>query len=171
MATQEQLKQEVDILIVNVEEDEAEAQCFRDFLQSLCSDVKIWTLHGSSSKMVDAKIDAVERCCGRILFYITQKFCQNVEYQRLKEKIILSYMRKGLETKFIPVLTQSTKETDSVRRYEIPFLLKSVAPIRLFRLTKGERISALSMDAMRVADKWMYDEIVKFMNSVAKERK
>ena len=162
------MDQRADILIVNALEDETDAYSLKVFIQNHYPDIEIWTLHEPINDPIgdfydpEMKMGIIRQKFGYIFFFITDKFCQNNFLNIHKNVIVSSYFRNGIVNRIIPVLTKPPNEL----HYDIPFLLKSLGPLRLYRITKGDRLSNLSPRDMEENNKNEHDHILQYLNKI-----
>ena len=160
-SNQQKLDQAAQIIIVNACEDQIDAAAFKAFIQDHAPTLKVWTEHDCVVPTLDKRIETVLDNGGFIFFYVTQTFCENSSYKQLTFDLITHYMRKGIHNKFVPILTQAPNE-----KYNIPFGLKSMCPLRLYRITYGARVSTLVAQVMKENDPWEYGHIVNQLKKI-----
>ena len=148
-SNQQEPDQAAQIIIVNACQDQIDAAAFKAFIQGHCPTLKVWTEHDCLMPALDKRIETVLDNGGLVFFYLTQYFCENTLYKQFTFDLIRRYMRRGINNKFVPILTQAPNEKDSTRSYNIPFGLKSMCPLRLYRITDGARISKLVPEDMK----------------------
>lgn len=150
------------IIVVNAIEDEADANAFKDFIKRHASKLKVRTLYKSIEDTIFTKLENVLDAGGYVFFYLTKNFCENVLCNYMTKEVIETYVRQGITDRFIPILTQSQKE----KKYAIPLGLRTVRPIRLYRITRGESISKLTFELMEGNDTLEYEYIVRLFNKL-----
>lgn len=148
-------------IIVNAEEDIEEVNEFKKLIHSFSPSMEILILHPLIEDLT-AKIDKIMEKPGFIFFFITQNFCKSEFCKFVKDMMICNYLKKKI-FKFAPVLTQSPREMmDPAKSYNIPFLLQSITPFRLYCLTKGENISNVGREQLKTNDEREYACISNF---------